>query len=406
MFLLKNHYTPILHIIIWLLYILSPLLFFRGDNVELLHFSRHFVMAFTLMFIFYLNHFFILKKYFSKDGLKHFATINLCAIAVCCTLNFAYNEITRPAIKKAYAERNEQKKSISTQPLIKDSAEKIPCITKEIHKNSKSNEKSPAKMDKKTVAKHIRFSLWDTILNIFAYFCIVGVAVALHSITGLYQSEKEKKEEEKIKVEAELKNLKSQLNPHFLFNTLNNIYALIAISQEKSQEAVMDLSKMLRYVLYESEAKEVAIEKEINFINNYVKLMKLRLTNKVEVEVNTDISIAPQLPIAPLMFITLIENAFKHGVSSQEHSFIHFSILITKENSIVCNLENSYFPKMTEQDKSGSGIGLENLKRRLELIYPNRYTFTYGVKGKVYQSLLTINCPQDGRTENDNMRNC
>jgi LytS/YehU family sensor histidine kinase len=211
-------------------------------------------------------------------------------------------------------------------------------------------------------------------------------------VENLYISEEKRKEEQRARTEAELKNLKSQLNPHFLFNTLNNIYALIAISQEKSQEAVMDLSKMLRYVLYESEAKELPINKEINFIENYVKLMKLRLSNKVEVKIHTDVTQNPNINIAPLLFITFIENAFKHGVSTQGKSFINFSIVTTSPTTIECRLENSYFPKSEEHDKSGSGIGMENLKRRLELIYPDRHNLSYGVEENVYKSLLTINC--------------
>ena len=121
--------------------------------------------------------------------------------------------------------------------------------------------------------------------------------------------------------EAELQNLKSQLNPHFLFNTLNNIYSLIAFSPEKAQEAVHDLSRLLRYVLYESSQPFVSLEKDFDFLRNYVELMRIRLPKHVELKTNI-VASSPGTLIAPLLFISLVENAFKHGVSNNKPSFI------------------------------------------------------------------------------------
>ena len=123
--------------------------------------------------------------------------------------------------------------------------------------------------------------------------------------------ETERKELEKGRVEAELKSLKNQLNPHFLFNTLNNIYSLIAFNPETAQHAVHDLSRLLRYILYENNQNRVPLAKEIEFIDNYIALMKIRLPQEVIVE--TEIYAERNVEIAPLLFITLVENAFKHG---------------------------------------------------------------------------------------------
>ena len=120
---------------------------------------------------------------------------------------------------------------------------------------------------------------------------------------------------ERQKTEAELKNLKNQLNPHFLLNTLNNIYALIAFNSDKAQEAVQELSKLLRHVLYDNQQTFVPLEKELDFIRNYVALMRIRLPQQVEVSVNLEVDSGGALQIAPLIFISLIENAFKHGIS-------------------------------------------------------------------------------------------
>lgn len=208
--------------------------------------------------------------------------------------------------------------------------------------------------------------------DIFWMLLAAGLSLAIKMTSNWIESENTQKEMEKRHVEAELKNLQSQLNPHFLFNTLNNIYSLIAFSPEKAQQAVHDLSKLLRYVLYENTDNNVLLEKELEFIGNYIELMRLRLSANVKLEV-----LLPQNPngitIAPLLFISLIENAFKHGISNTRPSFINIDIEVLSPSRISCRIENSFFPK-NEQDKSGSGIGLENLKKRLELLYPNRYS--------------------------------
>lgn len=174
------------------------------------------------------------------------------------------------------------------------------------------------------------------------------------------------------KTEAELKNLKNQLNPHFLLNTLNNIYALIAFNCDKAQEAVQELSKLLRHVLYDNQQTFVPLEKELDFIRNYVALMRIRLPQQVEISLHLETDPGSSLLIAPLLFISLIENAFKHGISPTAHSFISIAITGNTDGTVRCEIQNSNYPK-TGQDKSGSGIGLEQVSKRLELIYPKHY---------------------------------
>ena len=206
-------------------------------------------------------------------------------------------------------------------------------------------------------------------VNAMLYMLVAGLSGAIKMTGSWYQMESSRRELEKSRAEAELQNLKSQLNPHFLFNTLNNIYSLIAFSPERAQEAVHDLSRLLRYVLYDSSQPMVPLEKELDFIRNYVELMRIRLP--------------------PLLFISLIENAFKHGVSHNKPSFIDLKIH-QEGTRIVCSIRNSDFPKDNGQDKSGSGIGLQNLSRRLELLYPSHHIFTYGQKGDEYVCLLEL----------------
>jgi two-component sensor histidine kinase len=187
----------------------------------------------------------------------------------------------------------------------------------------------------------------------------------------------------------ELKNLKNQLNPHFLFNTLNNIYALIAISQEKAQLAVHELSQLLRYVLYDNnDVREVALEKDMQFVCNYIALMKLRLSQDVKLSVDINAKDGMGKTIAPLLFISLVENAFKHGVTANKDSFISISIKVIG-TKVVCHVENSYFPK-DSSDKSGSGIGIANLKRQLSILYPDRHTYSIKCTDDKYIADLEI----------------
>lgn len=203
----------------------------------------------------------------------------------------------------------------------------------------------------------------------------------------LVQGRSGRQELEHSRTQAELQNLKSQLNPHFLFNTLNNIYSLIQIDADRAQQAVHDLSRMLRYVLYESSCPTVPLAAEVEFLRDYIELMRIRLPRHVEVGVSLPEEPSPT-PVAPLLFISLIENAFKHGTSNDRPSFIRIDIH-ERGGELVCRIRNSCFPK-TASDRSGSGIGLKNLSKRLEMIYPQRHTFEYGERGGTYTALLRI----------------
>jgi len=241
-------------------------------------------------------------------------------------------------------------------------------------------------------------TFWHTLRfflgNACLYLLVVGASVAIKMTREWFRTEALRREAEKTKTEIELENLKSQLNPHFLFNTLNNIYSLIQIDQDKAQEAVHDLSGMLRYVLYESSNEKVPLRSDMKFMEDYISLMELRmpsnvtLTTSIPNEKNSSDRFLSQ-QIAPLLFISLVENAFKHGVSNGDPSFINVDIH-EKGGHLVCDIKNSNFPK-TDSDRSGSGIGIGNLKKRLDMIYPDKYNYTYGLEDGVYHASLDIN---------------
>ena len=224
--------------------------------------------------------------------------------------------------------------------------------------------------------------------NALLYMLVVGVGVAIRMTGGWYRAETARRELERSRTEAELQNLKSQLNPHFLFNTLNNIYSLIQLDADRAQSVVHDLSRLLRYVLYDSSRPTVPLRAEVDFLRDYISLMRIRQPRHVRIYVSLPEE-PSQAPVAPLLFISLVENAFKHGVSNEKPSYITIELNEIGEQ-LICRIRNSRFPKNGE-DRSGSGIGLKNLQKRLEMIYPGRYTFEYGPLGETdYQALLTI----------------
>lgn len=226
----------------------------------------------------------------------------------------------------------------------------------------------------------------------FLFMMLIAIiSIAIRMTVQWNRVEKSKRESEHRRIESELQQLHSQLNPHFLLNTLNNIYALIAFDAEKAQEAVQELSRLLRHTLYDNRQSYTTLQKEADFIRNYIALMRIRLSPNVTVETSFDLQPGHEhTPIAPLIFISLIENAFKHGISPTEPS--HISIGLSEHDGRVrCEIRNSNHRKMGN-DRSGSGIGLQQVQKRLELMYPESHRWSYGLSndGKEYISVLEI----------------
>ena len=190
---------------------------------------------------------------------------------------------------------------------------------------------------------------------------------------------------EKENLEQQLEYLRYQINPHFFMNTLNNIHALVDIDPEKAKDTIVELSKMMRFVLYEGDKKGVPLSREFDFIRHYVTLMQLRYTEKVDVKVDLP-SETPNYELPPLMLITFIENAFKHGVSYQSDSFVHIKADI-KEARLLFECHNS---KADHPNQEKGGVGLANVKQRLNLIYGKNYTLNIQDEPDVYNIELNI----------------
>lgn len=382
------------HTVPWIILLIMPLIVFGREEGDAPwgQYIKQLITPVSFIAIFYLNFLYFVEKYIFQNNIKKFFLANLATYAIICALHFLWFRVIIPDTPPPTVKLIEKVEELQQEIAVLKRGDDAPFMAND--HQSEITVKPISKTESKAHKARMKLRWWHIFTDIFTFILITGIAVAFKSTISWFENEEKRQEEEKQKVEAELKNLKSQINPHFLFNTLNNIYALIAISQDKAQEAVMSLSQMLRYVLYDDDKMFVPIQKEVDFINNYISLMKLRLTKQVEVNVVTNVDKNPEMPIAPLLFISFIENAFKHGVTNNQPSHIHFSIETIDANTVRCELRNSYFPKSEEHDKSGSGIGIENTKRRLQLIYPNAHTLDYGVKDNEYYSLLIINTKQ------------
>jgi len=228
---------------------------------------------------------------------------------------------------------------------------------------------------------------WSFIPNFF----ILGTSTVVKITLDWYKNIRERQELETETMQSELRFLKSQINPHFLFNTLNSLYALTLKKSDLAPDIVLKLSEMMRYMLYECNEKWVDLSKEVNYIRNYLELERLRQGNHVDIRFDVQGSISDQ-KVAPLMFIPFIENCFKHGLGHHlTKGFVNI-LLRVSDNEVDLFIENSKPESMPKplHPRSG-GIGLVNVRRRLELLYPGRYSLVINDSPKTYAVTLKIN---------------
>ena len=337
-----------IHAISWFLIFVFPMMLPEwGSKIDLGKYLRHSIVPLCCFVIFYANYLYLVPRYLFRNKVGKFLLLNASCIAcMALVLHLGHDLSFGPP--------------------------RLPIVPKGVP----------------TPPPPHQWMFWGRDLVMLTF--VVGLSTAIRVSIRWRHTEEKLVQAEREKSEAELKNLKNQLNPHFLLNTLNNIYALVAIDGNRAQDTILELSRMLRYVLYDNQAGKVLLEKELEFIENYISLMRIRLPKSVEVSVHLDAGEKP-LRISPLIFISLIENAFKHGVSPTEPSFISISICGHTDGKITCEILNSNFPK-NGADKSGSGIGLVQVGRRLELSYPESYEWDKGISddGRTYISTLTI----------------
>jgi len=338
---INKHLAGACHMALWAFLFLSPLTYWRGTGFHFMHYLMTCMTPLFQMIAFYLNYVVLAPKLFVRGKHRYDLLINILLLTTLGTILHFWMVY----VNSIY---------VPNSNIPDDAIGTISYIAR----NSLN-------------------------LAIFA-----GGATALALARRWVTTDQKLKEVEAERATAELRNLRSQINPHFLLNTLNNIYALTAFDTPKAQQAIQELSKMLRHILYDYQQPKVALSDEVEFLQNYVNLMRIRLSDSVDVKFQTFIA-NPQLEVAPMVFISLVENAFKHGVSPSEPSFIHIQIE-SADNQIVCDIQNSNHPK-TANDHSGHGIGLVQVQRRLELTYPDHYQWEHGpTDDGIYRSRIVI----------------
>ena len=218
---------------------------------------------------------------------------------------------------------------------------------------------------------------------------IIGFNSGIKVFARWSTESEERSEKERYYLSTELAYLKQQVSPHFFMNTLNNIHALIDIDSERAKDAIVKLSHMMRYLLYETETDKVPLSKEIEFIDSYIELMRLRYDEaNLSIEVKYTENTKP-VYVPSLLFLPLIENAFKHGVNTKMQSFV--SIEFDVENDrLLFKIKNTNFPKTATGFNEASGIGLENIRKRLALIYGEDYIFHIQSDDKIFNISLSI----------------
>ncbi|MBX2841764.1 MAG: histidine kinase [Flammeovirgaceae bacterium] len=342
----QKYLLILMHILVWGIIFYMPFLSNFRSPKTLSDLFREFRPPIFFALIFYINYFFLIRKFVFTKKILAFLLVNI-TIYICCIFLLEY-----------FREFNFQKINETNEQL-------------------------------QEMIRRPEPSFIEVFLRIFlAFMMTTGVSVAIKITSKWFQSEHLRKELEKEHLKSELLHLKNQLNPHFLFNTLNNIYGLIIQNQEKAQDAVHQLSKLMRYLLYDSNEKFVLLRKEIEFMHHYIDLMRLRLMTNVSVSYEFPKNLI-DCKIAPLLFISLIENAFKHGVNLNEPSEIEIEMKLSADKKLEFYIKNTAFPKNNE-DRSGSGIGLVNLRKRLNLLYPENHTFTIHQRDKYFECTLTL----------------
>ena len=224
-----------------------------------------------------------------------------------------------------------------------------------------------------------------------ATLLVLGISTSIKTVQKWQLDAEIRQGLERQKISSELSFLKAQINPHFFFNTLHSIYALTMINIETSREALHTLSRMMRYVLYETQSGTTLLSKEIEFLEDYVNLMKLRLTEKVTVTFERPSPVQDVL-VAPMLFLPYVENAFKHGVSALLPSRIYIGIH-QQGQVLTLDVRNTILPEKRVVLEESSGIGLANTNRRLDLLYPGQYALAISEKTpeNEYRVQLTLN---------------
>jgi len=354
----------LLHILVW--FLLFMLNYFLVKNYPVVfNFSFHLAIWFIYIFIFYVNYLFLIPQFLFKNKFIIYIFIVIILISTTYIIRQKIFEKTRFEIQQQF--RADQFKKNVPPPM--------PQFDRPSFRPKRFFNNRPPQRPKLNL------------ISIYSLLMVYAISTILALIKRWNDTEKQKIEIEKERLQSELKYLKQQINPHFLFNSLNNIYSLALTKSDLTTDAIIKLSAILRYMIYESQKEKVPLHEELNLIINYVDLQKLRMNEKTvlnfQIEGDSDSYL-----IEPLLLIPIVENCFEYGCDNINESFI--DIFIRIQNSILTLKTRNKIVKLPENNLTDKGLGLTNLQRRLTLLYDDKFEFNKQKKNNIFEVTLKI----------------
>jgi len=356
---LSRYLTPVVHILFWmLLFVLPHLIRFSNggvrfsDSVQ----TRLIVSNLLLISFFYINAYVYYPKIYKTKGILLYTVTMIATIALFINSSFWLERKINSLMPK---EQTEKKIDPS---------------------NDEKDTNNPRKRKRKD--GYVYFI-------ILPYIFISGISISYRVVRDASKTEKTRKEQENANLKTELAFLRSQVSPHFMFNVLNTLVAMARKKSDMMEPSLIKLSHIMRYMLYESNDERISLEKEVEYLRNYIDLQLLRFGDDLDIDLNISQALA-DYTIEPMLLISFVENAFKHGIGMVENPFIKIFLAIDRAtNELTFTVENSISPEDSAKD-SASGIGLSNMRRRLELLYKERYTLETLRNGNTFVSNLNI----------------
>lgn len=351
----RKIFLVLVHVLLWGVIIIVPKFFMPSDFK--ISPRNELLLWVPLLIFFYINYLYLVPYLLTR---KKFLLFTLSILAI-LAITIGLGQLSRPPAR---------------------------AITKiRIYREPEPDRMPPPEIAPRNLAGNI-FIPFRPLRNLTTCFLFLAIGTSIRVTEQWYTNEKQRKEMENQKLTAELSFLKSQINPHFFFNTLNSIYSLAISKSDKTPEAIIKLSELMRFIIYESEKEFVMLRRELDYINNYVELQKLRLMANITVnyKIEGDVN---DIKIEPLILLPFIENAFKHGIDSIKKCVIN--ILVKVSNSeLVLIVENPVIKLNNLQASETQGIGLANSKKRLELIYGHNHTLNITQTNDTFKVELNI----------------
>jgi two-component system LytT family sensor kinase len=368
----------LIHVFGWCLFFLLPFLFYPVKFDNNLFWLRELISKLFPIGLFYLNYYFLLTLFFEKR--KFIAYFCFLFIAISLVL------VQDIVIKTQVLDSHPRFRAIAIEtPLERPAKGNFFVFRSDTPGNF-----NPLPFREPVIfgmPRGILFMSLNRVLSLCILLILLGGMIRLGF--SFIKNQNEKKILENANLNAEVNFLKSQINPHFLFNTLNGIYSLAHNKSTQTETAILKLSDLMRYVLYESGTEKVELEKDIQYLTNYIALQRLRLSSKITIHYEVRGSFEGCY-IAPLLLISFIENAFKHGISYTNSSFIQIEIVLFEE-TLTLFIENP----VIETNSFAGGVGLKNVTRRLELLYPGKYSLNIVNSGRLHVVNLKLNLKSD-----------